>query len=504
MHLHALAAALLSALLSMTGHASAGDCDTGGVPGTYLFRLDTGPQTPPASGATIALVFENLPQPYSPAFPYFRAEASADLGLLSERLYVRLNGGDWTELNFNIEGDCTDPPGCTNSGPYLPFFYGQVWTGTLIVEVLASPTVTAETCPNAWIRFYIQYRGLMDDDCDGNRRADWCDIADGTLADCDGNGWADTCQIARFPASDCNGNGRPDCCDTLSGEERDCNRNGVLDSCEIAVQPALDCDVDGLIDDCELQWLIETDLNRNLVPDRCDLASGELEDCNGNGIADLAELIAGANDANRNAVIDVCEQRSPDLDPDGNVGAADLAILLSRWGTSAANADLDANGWVGAPDLSLLLAAWGPIGLCGDGVQGPNENCCNCPQDAGCGGGFDCYYGACLPCYYGNCPPSIDSCSVYYGSSPSPCPGCSNPTYGTDTIPDCYRGLPLDSNQCLGGLFGPARSPRFAMRIIDLADHRVAVASIGFILLLATPRGLLRSAYGRMRQRSPR
>jgi hypothetical protein len=491
MRIASIPAATLSAGLALV-HAPAwgGDCEQGGAPPTYLFQRDSGPQPAPADGMVTAIVFEDMPDAASPYLsgPTFKFEASADLGLLSERFFARVNGGDWEELVFPNARDCADPADCTNSGPRLPLYYGQIWDPTVVIEIFASASVDAKTCPDGWIRVQMQYIAFAEDDCNGNRRADACDIADGILADCDGNGWADECQLARFPEGDCDGNGIPDCCDALDGA-RDCNLNRLLDRCEIAADPALDCNGNGMLDACELRHGLVTDADLNGVPDSCDVAAGRLDDCDRNGIADIVDLEDPSRDLDRDFVLDSCGSGNPDIDPDGNVGAADLAILLSRWGTASPNADLDGSGSVGAADLAALLAAWGPVGRCGDGVLDPGENCCNCPEDAGCGAEFDCYYGVCVPCAGKDCPPVFDDCELLYGAfgHRPPCYGCTDPSYGIDPIPICYGPSEPASLLCGYGLLAPSRSHRFAMRVLDSAPATFAFASVGFILLLAMP-----------------
>ena len=494
--------ALAVACLANSVGAITGDCDQSGVPPTYRYQVDSGPQAAPSGGEIVAIVFDDLPDAFSPIWgePIFRFEASADLGLFSERFYARVNGGDWVELLFPNASDCADPADCTNFGPTFPLYYGQVWNSTVTIEIFATATVDAKTCPDGWIRVEMQYLAAIEDDCNGNRRADACDIADGILLDCDGNGWADECQIARFPTSDCDGNGILDCCDALDGA-RDCNRNGVLDRCEIAADASRDCDGNGMLDACELAYSLSTDANLNGIPDGCDLASGILEDCDGNGVPDIVDLADPSRDIDRDFVLDACGSRGADLDPDGTVGAADLAILLSRWGTASDSADLDGSGSVGAADLAALLAAWGPVGICGDGTLDPGENCCNCPEDAGCGREFDCYYGLCVPCQGKGCPPLFDDCEILYGlaSPKSPCYGCSNPSYGIDAIP-CYGTGSTGSLWCSSTVFAPARTHRFAMRVLDSVPATVAFASAGLILLVAMPVDLRRL----LRRRRPR
>jgi hypothetical protein len=48
-----------------------------------------------------------------------------------------------------------------------------------------------------------------------------------------------------------------------------------------------------------------------------------------------------------------------DLNNDGNVNSIDLSILVSRWGTSDAEADINDDGLVNSLDLSVLVSKWG-------------------------------------------------------------------------------------------------------------------------------------------------
>ena len=80
-----------------------------------------------------------------------------------------------------------------------------------------------------------------------------CDLAEAPdlcAPDCNGNGRADACDLADGLDTDCDGNGVPDSCDVASLTLLDCNLNGVPDVCEIACHPALDGDGDGVIDYC--------------------------------------------------------------------------------------------------------------------------------------------------------------------------------------------------------------------------------------------------------------
>jgi hypothetical protein len=51
--------------------------------------------------------------------------------------------------------------------------------------------------------------------------------------------------------------------------------------------------------------------------------------------------------------------KTGDLDSDGDVDIFDLSSLITRWGSSDANADLNDNGKVDIYDLSILLTNWG-------------------------------------------------------------------------------------------------------------------------------------------------
>ena len=483
-----IAAASLTALAINSASLAQDGCTKGGPPPTYLARLDSGRVAAPSAGGVVTIRFDNVS--LLAGDPKYRFEASADLGLASELFYCRINGGNWSQVYFDAERDCAIPPNCTNAGLNGALYYGAAWGNSLVVDITASPSVTAATCPQAFIRLLVQYDAFIDDDCNGNRRNDACDIADGILADCDDNGWADSCQIAHLPGTDCNGNGIPDCCDARNGA-RDCDQNGQLDECQIHADPSLDCNHNGQLDTCEIAYGFATDVNRNGIPDSCDVAAGRLRDCDHNGIADVIELENPANDLNHDSILDSCLIASPDLFVDGNVNSADLAVMLSFWGTPDPRADLNGDGIVGAKDAAMLLSAWGHVGYCGDGVRDPNENCCNCPADAGCGVGFDCFRGECVPCSDGQCPPPgvPDDCQFIYGYGVPPCQICTDPTYGTDFVP-CY-GVPADDLFCTNALLGKSSSQRFAMRIVDAGapGRGVALASLSLLALVALPSG---------------
>lgn len=74
-----------------------------------------------------------------------------------------------------------------------------------------------------------------------------------TLTDCDGNGRADLCDLLEG-AADCDENGIPDAC------QADCNMNGVADTCDIANGTSLDQNGDGIPDECQGQnstWYVD-------------------------------------------------------------------------------------------------------------------------------------------------------------------------------------------------------------------------------------------------------
>jgi len=482
--IHVMATAVVIVLPGTASLALAQEgCVLGGTSLTYLARLDSGQVAAPSAGETIVLRFDNLS--LVAGWPQYKFEASADLGLGSELFYCRFNGGEWRQVYFDAERDCAVPPNCTNQG--LQGF--GWWPGTsLEVEIAASPGVSAATCPDAFIRLVVHFEAFMDDDCDGNRQNDACDIYYGLLPDCDGNGWADSCQIAHLPDTDCNGNGIPDCCDANEGA-RDCDQNGRLDECQIRTDPSLDCNLNAQLDICEIAYGFETDLNRNGVPDSCDVTAGRLRDCNENGVADIVELQDPDNDLNADSILDSCLIASPDLFVDGMVNSADLAVLLSLWGTSDPRPDLDGDGIVLGADLALLLSSWGHVGICGDGVRDPYENCCNCPEDAACADGYDCFRGECVLCPDGKCVPEgvPDECQFIYGYGVPPCEVCADPTYGSESIP-CY-GVPTGELFCASLLLGESKAQRFAMRIVDAgaAGQGIALASFSLLLLVSLP-----------------
>ena len=162
-----IAAASLTTLALNCASLAQDDCTKGGLPPTYLARLDSGRVAAPSAGGVVTIRFDNVPLEADSL--RYRFEASADLGLASELFYCRVNGGDWRQVYFDSERDCANPPNCTNWG--ISNFYWVVGD-SIVVEIAASPGVTAATCPQAFIRLVVQYTAFMDDDCNGNRRND--------------------------------------------------------------------------------------------------------------------------------------------------------------------------------------------------------------------------------------------------------------------------------------------------------------------------------------------
>ncbi len=157
-------------------------------------------------------------------------------------------------------------------------------------------------------------------DCDGNGRADSCDIASGESADIDGDGVPDECQ------PDCDENGRPDALDISSGDATDLDGNGVPDEC----QP--DCNENGVPDSIDIATGSSSDLDGNRVPDDCQ------PDCNENGQPDRLDLILGnSDDRDENGVPDECQD---DCNGNGTLDASDLDT----------HASFDRNG-NGIPDV---------------------------------------------------------------------------------------------------------------------------------------------------------
>ena len=470
--------------------ADLGTCSSSGTERTYLFQQSLPPSPLPAAGEVLSFSFTDLPvASASDWYNRIRIRASADLGLADEQLFYRMQGdAQWRVANIGVEGDCSSPADCGLLNPLGTVFLPG---GTLTIEIFASPSVSAAVCPDGFIELALEFNALQDSDCNNNRRNDACDIVEGLLEDCNGNYWVDSCELARLPEQDCDNNGRLDCCDHADGA-LDCDIDGKLDVCQINADPTLDCDLDGRLDSCEFILDGAVDFNRNGVLDGCDIATGELEDCNSNGIADIVELSDPTNDVDHNYILDDCFGASPDLFVDGQVNAADLAIMLTLWGVFDARSDLNSDGVVGAQDLAMLLAAWGPIGLCGDGFADLGENCCNCPEDLGCGKGFDCFYGACVACPSGVCSPYGDDCDVIYGEAVPLEPfGYGLPCYGTNA--------PFS---CASAFIGESRGGGFSMNMLSpsTAQPAVAFASISLIALLGIPKGLLRRLKQRIRR----
>ncbi len=465
-----------TAFLALASHAATPRAPVPGDDGAdpYLFRQTLPAQSAPNAGEALTFTFDDLPQAAGDWRAQVRVRASADIGLLDERLYIEFGNGEWQQINFENETDCALPASCVVEQAWIPALAQRAVT----IRVLASSGVNGKACPDGFVEVTLQFMAEPEHDCNNNRIDDSEEFASGALDDCNDNLWADTCELARFPDRDCDGNGLPDCCDQANGSS-DCDGNGRLDVCDIAADPTRDCDGDGRLDLCEIAIDGASDIDRNNIPDSCDIAAGRLEDCDRNGIADLADLSIAGNDANGDWNLDGCSTGSPDLFLDGWVTSADLAILLSLWGGTDPRGDLDFDGSIGASDVSILLAGWGPLGVCGDGKLDPAENCCNCPQDAGCGSGFDCYYGACVPCVGGSCPPGKDECEALYGFAPPL-------TYGNEL---CY-GPPREPLDCFYAFTDTSRGHGFAMSVLSpVTSHSsVAMASLGLLGLLAFPR----------------
>ncbi len=433
----------------------------------------------PAVGEQLTLEFTGLPAADSWESPRIVVHASADIGSADERLYVRRPGGAWKLVLFNSARDCANPP--ANGVTLASRDFSPDSNGNLTLQLTVSTAVSAAACPNGFLRVGISYPIEQDHDCNGNSVDDAIDILEGTLEDCNGNFWGDSCELARLPQRDCDGNGVLDCCDSTQGAD-DCDGDGRLDRCQLSADPSLDCDGDDRLDSCELVYDGAVDFDRNGILDACDIAAGRLDDCNHNGVADIIDLSMSGHDDDGDWNIDTCSTGTPDLFVDGQVNSADLSLMLSMWGGNDPRGDLNFDGLIGASDLAMLLAGWGPIGVCGDGTNDPGENCCNCPQDAGCGSGFDCFYGACVPCPSGICNPSQDFCNALYGPAPT--------IKFDDGIDPCSQDAQAT---CIAALTDNSRGHRFAMSVLSpvASGEGVAVASCAILMLLAFPRRLL-------------
>ena len=95
------------------------------------------------------------------------------------------------------------------------------------------------------------------------------------------NGCPDFCGACDFV--DCNQNRIADTCDLANQLSTDFNTNGIPDDCEA------DCNDSGIPDVWEVQQGLAPDCNGNQLPDSCDIASKVMEDCNANGIGDECE-----------------------------------------------------------------------------------------------------------------------------------------------------------------------------------------------------------------------
>jgi hypothetical protein len=190
------------------------------------------------------------------------------------------------------------------------------------------------------------------DDCNGNRIPDECDVSEGSSDDCNGNGLPDECE------ADCNGNGVADTCDLAAGTSEDCdgdmvpdecqpdcNGNGVGDRCDVAAGTSLDCASNNVPDECE------PDCNDNAIADGCDVTSGFSDDCGFNGLPDECEL--EGNDCNGDGVPDECQLEGNDCNENEVLDECDIA-----GGTSG---DCNANGSPDECDVVGVQMAWHPI-----------------------------------------------------------------------------------------------------------------------------------------------
>ena len=69
-------------------------------------------------------------------------------------------------------------------------------------------------------------------------------MSQGFSGDCDANGVPDDCE-------DCNRNRRADVCDLADGISQDCDANGVPDACELADRTGRDVNQNRILDVCE-------------------------------------------------------------------------------------------------------------------------------------------------------------------------------------------------------------------------------------------------------------
>jgi len=164
----------------------------------------------------------------------------------------------------------------------------------------------AATCAQVW---GIPQIG-SDADCNVDKIADSCQL---TGNDDDANGVPDDCQ------ADCNTNGIIDDLEVSAGSAMDCDANGVPDECDV------DCDTNGVVDACDFIGTTGvpnfTDCNGNLIPDACDT------DCDNNGIVDECDFTAGVPnfpDCNTNEIPDACDE---DCNNNGNPDVCDIDLM---------------------------------------------------------------------------------------------------------------------------------------------------------------------------------
>ena len=233
------------------------DCDENDVPdecgATLTFH--SGALGPVGYGLDLEFVIPDAPLAAGPVT--FTFIARADLNDWDENVQIRIND-DYSGLTLREGNLCNR----ITTGVHVlsaEYYNEKLTGGDAIITLIPSEDVDINCDPDSFIAVTVEYpnldsvdcdrNGVFDvceglDDCDGDGRADICDL------DCNGNGVSDVCELLTGAANDCNGNGVPDECDIAAGVSPDCNRNGVPDECDT------DCDDNGVPDDCEIVGLV--------------------------------------------------------------------------------------------------------------------------------------------------------------------------------------------------------------------------------------------------------
>jgi hypothetical protein len=156
--------------------------------------------------SVVSLELLDCPTPLLPV--EINIEVKADLGSTLEFLILSINDTD-IDFIFNAGGiDCATTPQRARILLDPDHFVALLDENrTALIELRASPFVSAAECPGSFANFDIEYKTDVTD-CNGNDIADLCEVASGDVTDEDGDGIPDSCQTQR--KGDQNRDGRAD------------------------------------------------------------------------------------------------------------------------------------------------------------------------------------------------------------------------------------------------------------------------------------------------------